>query len=523
MNTTSTYKLIFLAIIGMAFSTFLGWSFYEEETKVIALDVRNDTDDSVASLERELFIHLEVLFSIKGLLESSENVTSLEFNKLTQAILDRHPQMQALSWIPKVLHSERETYERLRREELPNFVITEREEQGRMMRAVDREVYFPVYYISPLTGNKLAVGFDHASNTERLKTLKTSRDLGTAQSTASITLVQESSNQKGFITFIPVYQGDPTTVEQRREHLQGFVTGVFRINDIFENAIKHTAAHGVNLSLIDISEPSAEVLYSNHLPNNSGSEQQTKFTYQKDLTQFSGRQWSIIATPTAGYITERRSLLPYLIGLFGILFVALGAAYTFTILRRSEYIEKTVLDRTNDLNNAKKELETLSRTDALTGIANRRCFDERLKAEWKRAIREKTPLSLMMVDIDHFKLFNDRYGHVVGDNCLINVASALEKSLYRPDDLVARYGGEEFVIILPNTNNINTPAENCRFSIENLRIPHETSDTSQYVTISIGAVTLTPDNQSELIEFTDKADRALYEAKASGRNKVFCT
>lgn len=141
MKTLSTYNLIFLALTGMAFSTFLGWSFYEEETKIIALDVRNDTDDSVSSLERELFIHLEVLFSIKGLLESSENVTSLEFNKLTQAILDRHPQMQALSWIPKVLHSERETYERLRREELPNFVITEREEQGRMMRAVDREVY----------------------------------------------------------------------------------------------------------------------------------------------------------------------------------------------------------------------------------------------------------------------------------------------------------------------------------------------------------------------------------------------
>ncbi|MEH6616428.1 MAG: diguanylate cyclase [Porticoccus sp.] len=103
----------------------------------------------------------------------------------------------------------------------------------------------------------------------------------------------------------------------------------------------------------------------------------------------------------------------------------------------------------------------------------------------------------MMIDIDHFKLFNDQYGHVAGDNCLITAASSLEKSLYRPDDLMARYGGEKFVIILPNTNNISTPAENCRLSIENLRIPHETSDTSQYVTISIGTVTLIPDNQSE--------------------------
>ncbi|MDX2349117.1 MAG: diguanylate cyclase [Porticoccus sp.] len=522
MNIFSTSRLFFLAFIGIALSVFLGWSFYEEETKIIELDIRRDTDEKVAALERELFINLEVLFSIKGLFDSSDNVTAAEFNKLTQSILARHPHIQALSWAPKVLHSERGTYKRLRRKELPDFVITERKEQGQMIRAEDREVYFPVYYIEPIIRNKLAVGFDLASNTERLKTLEISRDLGTAQATASITLVQEASNQKGFITFIPIYQGEPTTIEQRRDHLRGFVTGVFRIGDIFDSVIKHTSAQGITITLVDTSSPSFETLHLNHLPNEPNSGQRSKFSYQKHLTKFSGRQWSIIATPTNGYVTERRSLLPYLISLFGALFVALGAAYTFTVLRRSEYIETMVLDRTNDLNDAKQKLETLSRTDALTGIANRRCFDERLETEWKRAIREKTPLSLMMIDVDHFKQFNDRYGHTVGDNCLIGVASSLQKSLYRPDDLVARYGGEEFVIILPNTKDASTPAENCRRAIENLQISHETSDTAQHITISIGAVTLTPNNQSELIEFTNKADRALYEAKESGRNKV-CT
>lgn len=516
----STYRLIFLALIGIALSAFLGWSFYEEETKIIALDVRKDTDVKAAALERELLIHLEVLFSIKALFDSSDNVTPATFHKLAQSILARHQHIQALEWIPKVLQSERESYEKLHRNEHSDFVITEREKQGRMIRAGDREVYFPVYYVEPLAINKLALGFDLASNTERLKTLKISRDMGTPLATASITLVQEASNQKGFITFIPIYQGEPTTVEKRREYLRGFVTGVFRIGDIFDNAIKHTAAQGINLTLVDNSSPSVETLYLNHLPNEEGSGRYSRFAYQKHLTKFSGRQWSIIAAPTNGYITERRSLLPYLISLFGALFVALGAAYTFTVLRRSEHIEKTVLDRTKELNNTKKKLEALSRTDALTGIANRRCFDERLKAEWKRAIREKTPLSLMMIDIDHFKLFNDRYGHVMGDNCLKDVASSLQKSLHRPDDLVARYGGEEFVIILPNTKDVSTPAENCRLGIENLRVPHETSDIAQYVTISIGTVTLIPDNQSEFIEFTDKADRALYEAKESGRNKV---
>jgi diguanylate cyclase (GGDEF)-like protein len=128
-------------------------------------------------------------------------------------------------------------------------------------------------------------------------------------------------------------------------------------------------------------------------------------------------------------------------------------------------IEKTVLERTKDLNDAKKKLEALSHTDSLTNIGNRRSYDETLEIEWNRAIRDKMPLSLRMIDINYFKLFNDKYGHAAGDKCLKDLAYTMEKSLRRTSDKVTRYGGEEFVIILPNTQDTFSCAEDCRQSI----------------------------------------------------------
>jgi len=301
--------------------------------------------------------------------------------------------------------------------------------------------------------------------------------------------------------------------------LRGFVLGVFRIGDIFASAIKRTTAKGINLVLVDNTTTSIDILintYASKQPPSATS----RFEYNKQLTPVVGRQWAVIATPTAGYVAERRTILPYAISLFGMLLVAIGAAYSLVVLRRTTLIEQTVLDRTKDLNEAKKELEVLTKTDSLTGIANRRHFTEYLDAEWKRAIRDKSSLSLIMIDIDHFKCFNDKYGHLSGDECLKKVARCLQSSFHRSTDLIARFGGEEFVAILPNTKNPIIPAEQCRLSIENLKIPNEDASTSSFVTISAGVITITPDETANRAEFERNADRALYKAKESGRNRV---
>ncbi len=179
--------------------------------------------------------------------------------------------------------------------------------------------------------------------------------------------------------------------------------------------------------------------------------------------------------------------------------------------------------QTNELAASKilsSKLESLSHMDELTGIANRRTFDESFYIEWHRAIREKNPISLMLIDVDYFKLFNDNYGHVDGDLCLKRIARALKIAIKRPADLVARYGGEEFVIILPNTNNAVDIAKECREIIEQSKIPHEYSKVANVVTISIGVGACIPDTKADPYDFIKTVDKALYRAKQEGRNRV---
>jgi len=177
------------------------------------------------------------------------------------------------------------------------------------------------------------------------------------------------------------------------------------------------------------------------------------------------------------------------------------------------------------LEDANQQLQRLATTDALTQIPNRLAFDKQFLQEWRLSVRNKTPFSVAMVDIDNFKQYNDNYGHQQGDTCLQKVAKALSESVKRPSDMVARYGGEEFSVIFPNTpaNGAKTIAEHIRASIEGLQIPHAHAEASPHVTISMGIANSFPGNTDEPDtpdELLKAADAALYHAKESGRNKV---
>jgi diguanylate cyclase (GGDEF)-like protein len=167
-------------------------------------------------------------------------------------------------------------------------------------------------------------------------------------------------------------------------------------------------------------------------------------------------------------------------------------------------------------------LENMAFLDGLTGIANRRQFDRELEKEWRRMMRQKAPLSLLLMDIDYFKKFNDHYGHAAGDDCLRVVAQTIARIIKRPGDLVARYGGEEFAVILPNTNEAGAyaVAETMRFALDYLKIAHAESLVADHVTISLGLTSEIPDLQGNLQDFLNRADHALYHAKSAGRNRV---
>jgi len=168
-------------------------------------------------------------------------------------------------------------------------------------------------------------------------------------------------------------------------------------------------------------------------------------------------------------------------------------------------------------------LEQLASIDGLTNLYNRRRLDELLNGEWNRCQRSKAPLSLIMIDIDYFKLFNDTYGHAMGDQCLRDVAWTLKDCLRRPGDIIARYGGEEFAVLLPNTDmdGAESMADKLRNEVESLKIPHSSSDVSENVTISLGVATAFTDFRLDSsADLLKTADSALYQSKKNGRNQV---
>jgi len=191
-------------------------------------------------------------------------------------------------------------------------------------------------------------------------------------------------------------------------------------------------------------------------------------------------------------------------------------------MERIAHMRQSLIEVSGQLELANRELQRLSREDHLTGLANRRVFDERLLSEWQRARREQADIALILTDIDHFKAFNDHYGHQAGDHCLMQVAKELERAARRPGDLAARYGGEEFAILLPSTGiheATQIAGQICR-SIAELGIPNIHSPTSERVTASFGVASCIPSGRASARTLVAAADTMLYRAKESGRNRV---
>lgn len=223
-----------------------------------------------------------------------------------------------------------------------------------------------------------------------------------------------------------------------------------------------------------------------------------------------------------GYAPDWWLLVFYFVGSLGVsLFVA-------AVLERQERISflKSLLltYESGERERLNRELERLARQDALTGLANRRSFDERLVSEWERSQRGRHELALIFIDVDHFKLYNDTYGHSAGDDCLAAVAGAIQSCMFRPADMASRYGGEEFVVLLPETSQqgAREVAERIKDAVDALNLAHAASPTAGHVTISMGLTSCIP--QSGLAQaLVDAADSALYQAKHAGRHRIVST
>ncbi len=185
-------------------------------------------------------------------------------------------------------------------------------------------------------------------------------------------------------------------------------------------------------------------------------------------------------------------------------------------------LEEKVRLRTVELEAANRQLQALSATDGLTGLANRRTFDQEWEAEWQRASRQHLPLAIAMLDVDQFKAYNDHYGHQAGDVCLKMLAQTLSNTVQRSGELVARYGGEEFVVILPGLGSAEAHAamERIRAAVQALGLPHAKATVAGVVTISIGVASCVPRQGQSSASLVEAADAAMYQAKNRGRNQV---
>ena len=245
--------------------------------------------------------------------------------------------------------------------------------------------------------------------------------------------------------------------------------------------------------------------------------------------------WFLFGNGTAILALSRFGLLPdnelthnaAILG-FGLETILLALALSdrfriehFQLSEYSQNLEQKVFERTRELEAASRQFEALSLTDSLTGIANRRRFDTYLQEQRGQHARMSLPLSLVLVDVDHFKIYNDHYGHLAGDNCLTEIAKVLDVLAQRAGDLAARYGGEEFAIVLPNTDieGAVTFAEGVRLAIQSLALPHP-DEAQPCVTVSMGVSTALPNQTWSVTQFVAQADAALYESKSQGRNRT---
>jgi diguanylate cyclase (GGDEF)-like protein len=230
---------------------------------------------------------------------------------------------------------------------------------------------------------------------------------------------------------------------------------------------------------------------------------------------------SLMAYATAFINNWQIPLLPSLHGFVLIAIVLINIAFFIERRERLSFLNEILVEvKSHELSRINRHLITIAREDALSGLANRRAFDDTLIIEWDRARRDEQAISLLFMDVDHFKLYNDTYGHSAGDDCLRQVATAIKKAVLRPADLTARYGGEEFVVLLPATDGLGAEevAERILRTVDTLAIPHKRSLVSYHVTVSIGICTMLPTDKNNIALFIENADAALYKAKTSGRH-----
>jgi diguanylate cyclase (GGDEF)-like protein/PAS domain S-box-containing protein len=386
-------------VVGIGLSVAACLLIHHREYLDMELAFQQEAAERYASLKREIEFDLQAVEAITAFYQASAEVDRQAFRSFVTPLLDRHPSIQALEWIPRVSPAERDTYERRARSEgFPGFQITEKEADGSMLRARIRIEYFPVYFVEPYRGNEAALGFDLSSNPTRDASLSFARDTGRITATPRISLVQGTANQPGFIVFAPVYRKAASldSTESHRQNLVGFALGVFRVGAIVEHSLAHLTQKPINMVLYDQSGPGNDrLLYSNRTaPPRPGNDSSLDLiTYARSI-DVAGRVWTVVLTPTRAYLSARGSWHPWAALIVGLMITVLLARYLLISIGRARHIERLVEDRTGEMRQTNTNLET--------EIAERMRAEEALRKSEVlfRAVIEKSSEVLLLTDAE---------------------------------------------------------------------------------------------------------------------------
>lgn len=338
----------------VTFVTFFGAR--EVDLERIQREFSHEVRSLASAVQSTVAEDIAVLNSFRSLFHSRPGLTRGAFRAYSGALLPRYPSLRAVSWIPRVSREDRAALEQQAQENgLPNFQISTRQEQGVMVRAPDNDECYPVYFIEPHEGNEAALGFDLSSNPTRLKALRAARDAGAARATGRILLVQEEEASWAELFFVPVYYGEPVTTEQRRDALKGFVSGVFRIDDVMRiaGAVGPKYEH-IQLTLHDeAGNGSADLLHESALPE---SPLLNELGYQTTITFGGGRIWRLAAQPSEKYIERNRANYPWFILIMGVLMTGFFSHYVGRVSLEKIRIEQQVFARTRALAEANVQI-----------------------------------------------------------------------------------------------------------------------------------------------------------------------
>ena len=514
---------ILVAILGIAATVLASVAADRAQKRLVVTELKASQRIWVSLMEFSTAKDITLAQTLVSVFNETPIIDQPAFNQLSENAIKLYPNLEALFFVPAVNRHQRSTIETAIRSYHREFSFKDYAGPAGFIPAQQKEKYYPVTYLNGSDSSGNYLGWDLAGFGELGAMFS---DLEKTDDTVAMRFIPSIDNLLNPGSLRPVLQillasplKSPVILANGEPHTdRGYLVFLVDFSPLVNYFSDYPGADKLHISVTMGNGSNKRTVFE--VPPKSGTVNPNYFT-KAVFSNRAASNWEVTLTPTDEFFSDKGNSSKYWVFATGLSITLMLAFYLFTVQRRTAIIQALVEQRTDELQKANRELDRLSRTDYLTGIANRRFFEENFEREWIRATRGKYSISLMMIDVDCFKTYNDRYGHIEGDYCLQKIVKALTITVKRPADQVARFGGEEFVILLPETENGGMAlAERCRQAVEQLQIEHLDSNISDYVTISIGVATLTPTDRQPSRTLIKAADDALYQAKNSGRNQV---